>query len=199
MSARVPNRDSETLGGTSGSLAAGTVLRAIPLGGTEDATAIDAAVTELYSAHYRFLVRIAVLLGHDGAAAEDIVQDSFAATCACTHPVWGAGQALPYLLAAVVSRSRWHLRRSIADQNARKRAPEMPINVHGVVAPLERSEVMAGLRRLPVRQREAVVLRYYGNLSLEQAATAMGITIGAVNRLTSRAMAALRSALERAS
>src|SRR5262249_25586 len=70
---------------------------------------------------------------------------------------------------------------------------------HGEFALLERSEVMAALRKLPGRQREVVVLRYYGDLSDEQVATTMGLSIGAVKRLASRAMVALRSVLERES
>jgi RNA polymerase sigma factor (sigma-70 family) len=53
------------------------------------------------------------------------------------------------------------------------------------------------LRSLPDRQREVVVLRFYGDLSEAQIAAAMGITRGAVKSHTSRAMSALRSVLER--
>ena len=73
----------------------------------------------------------------------------------------------------------------------------MPSAESGALALLERSAVMAALRRLPDRQREAVVLRYYGDLSEAQIAAAMGITPGAVKSHTSRALAALRSVLER--
>ncbi len=59
--------------------------------------------------------------------------------------------------------------------------------------------MVAALRSLPDRQREVVVLRFYGDLSEAQIATAMGITRGAVKSHTSRAMAALRSVLERES
>jgi len=178
---------------------AGAVPGPIPPGRHVDATDVEAAVTELYGAQYRFLVRIAVLLGHDSATAEEVVQDSFAATCADIHPAQDTDEAVSYLLAAVVSRSRWELRRSTADPNVPKRAPDMPIDKHGEFALLERSEVMAALRKLPGRQREVVVLRYYGDLSDEQVATTMGLSIGAVKRLASRAMVALRSVLERES
>ena len=62
---------------------------------------------------------------------------------------------------------------------------------------LERSAVVDALRSLPVRQREVVVLRFYGDLSEAQIASTMGITRGAVKSHTSRAMMALRSVLER--
>jgi RNA polymerase sigma factor (sigma-70 family) len=60
----------------------------------------------------------------------------------------------------------------------------------------QREAVLEALRALPRRQREAVVLRYYGDLSEAQTAAAMGCSTGAVKSHTSRAMAALRPLLE---
>jgi RNA polymerase sigma factor (sigma-70 family) len=57
--------------------------------------------------------------------------------------------------------------------------------------------VVTALRALPARQREALVLRFYGDLSEAQIAAAMGISKGAVKSHTARAMTALRSVLER--
>jgi RNA polymerase sigma factor (sigma-70 family) len=72
----------------------------------------------------------------------------------------------------------------------------MPSAEHGAIVMLERSGVVAALRSLPARQREALVLRYYGDLSEAQIAAAMGISRGAVKSHTARAMAALRTLLE---
>jgi RNA polymerase sigma factor (sigma-70 family) len=52
--------------------------------------------------------------------------------------------------------------------------------------------VIAALLKLAPRQREAVVLRYYADLSGAQIAAVMGISVGAVKHHTSRAMSALR-------
>src|SRR6516225_3319010 len=49
------------------------------------------------------------------------------------------------------------------------------------------------LRDLPERQREAIVLRYYADLSEAEIATAMGISRGAVKSHTARGMSALRA------
>jgi RNA polymerase sigma factor (sigma-70 family) len=73
----------------------------------------------------------------------------------------------------------------------------MPSAEHGALVQLERTAVVAALRTLPPRQREALVLRYYGDLSEAQIAAAMGISRGAVKSHTARAMSALRSVLER--
>jgi RNA polymerase sigma factor (sigma-70 family) len=73
----------------------------------------------------------------------------------------------------------------------------MPSAEHGALVLLERSAVIAALRGLPVRQREAIVLRYYADLSEAEIAASMHISRGAVKSHTARGMAALRSALER--
>jgi RNA polymerase sigma-70 factor (sigma-E family) len=157
-----------------------------------------AAITALYDAHYRSLVRLATLLVHDISTAEEVVQDSFVALHAGLHRLRDSEKTLSYLRAAVVNRSRSVLRhRVVVDRNAPKPPPDMPSAEHGAMALLERSAVVAALRCLPERQREVVVLRFYGDLSEAQIATAMGITRGAVKSHTSRAMSSLRSVLER--
>ena len=158
----------------------------------------DRAVTVLYAAHYRSLVRLAALLLRDMATAEEVVQDSFVAM----HDGWRRlrdnDKALSYLRQSVVNRSRSVLRHQVVvDKNAPKPAPDMPSAEQGAIALLERSAVVTALRTLPLRQREALVLRFYGDLSEAQIAATMGISKGAVKSHTARAMTALRSVLER--
>ena len=74
--------------------------------------------------------------------------------------------------------------------------PASPDAAFVAVPSREVATVVAALRELPARQREAVVLRYYGNLSESDIACAMGISKGAVKSHTARAMAALRTALQ---
>jgi RNA polymerase sigma-70 factor (sigma-E family) len=160
----------------------------------------DTAVTELYSLHYRPLVRLAALLVRDMPTAEEVVQDAFVAM----HDAWQrlreSENALAYLRQAVVNRSRSVLRhRTVVDKNLLKAPPDMPSAEHGALALLERSAVIAALRGLPDRQREAIVLRYYADLSEADIAATMGISRGAVKSHTARGMTALRSALERES
>jgi RNA polymerase sigma-70 factor (sigma-E family) len=176
-----------------------TVSFATP-GAAGGAAGPDAEITALYGAHYRSLVRLATLLVHDIATAEEVVQDSFVALHAGLHRLRESEKALSYLRAAVVNRARSVLRhRMVVDRNAPKPAPDMPSAEHGALALLERSSVVAALRLLPDRQREVVVLRFYADLSEAQIAAAMGITRGAVKSHSSRAMMALRSVLERES
>jgi RNA polymerase sigma-70 factor (sigma-E family) len=157
----------------------------------------DWAVTELYSLHYQRLVRMAALLVRDVATAEDVVQDSFVAM----HDGWqrlrDTESALAYLRQAVLNRSRSVLRhRAVVERYPEKPSPDMPSAEHGALVQLERSAVIAMLRKLPGRQREAIVLRYYADLSEADVAAAMGISCGAVKSHTARAMAALRADLE---
>jgi RNA polymerase sigma-70 factor (sigma-E family) len=150
----------------------------------------DRAVTALYSTHYRSLVRLAALLVRDVATAEEVVQDSFVAMHGGWRRLRDSDKALSYLRQSVVNRSRSVLRhRVVVDRNAPKPAP--------AIALLERSAVVSALRTLPPRQREALVLRYYGDMSEAQIADIMGISRGAVKSHTARAMSALRSVLER--
>jgi RNA polymerase sigma-70 factor (sigma-E family) len=155
------------------------------------------AVTEIYTTHYRSLVRLAVLLVRDVATAEEVVQDSFVAMHGGWRRLRDSDKALSYLRQSVVNRSRSVLRhRVVVDRNAPKPAPDMPSAEQGALSLLERSAVISALRTLPPRQREALVLKYYADLSEAQIAATMGISQGAVKSHTARAMAALRNVLE---
>lgn len=155
-------------------------------------------VTTLYVEHYRALVRLAVLLVHDIQTAEEVVQDAFVAMHTGWRRLRDTDKALSYLRQAVVNRSRSVLRhRTVVDKNAPKPAPDEPSAEQGAIALLERSAVIAAIRELPDRQREAIVLRYYADLSEAQIAATMGISKGAVKSHTARGMAALRASLER--
>ena len=157
----------------------------------------DWAVTELYSLHYRALVRLAVLLVRDVPTAEDVVQDSFVAMHEGWQRLRNAESALAYLRHAVLNRSRSVLRhRAVADKHRPNPPPGMPSAEHGALVRLEQSAVVAALRRLSSRQREAIVLRYYADCSEAEVAAAMGISCGAVKSHTARAIAALRAELE---
>jgi RNA polymerase sigma-70 factor (sigma-E family) len=157
----------------------------------------DRVVTAIYSEHYRSLVRLAAFLVRDNATAEEVVQDSFVAMHGAWRRLRDTDKALSYLRQSVVNRSRSVLRhRIVVDKNTPKPPPDMPSAEHGAIIQLERSAVVTALRALPERQREALVLRYYGDMSEAQIASVMGISRGAVKSHTARAMGALRAVLE---
>jgi RNA polymerase sigma-70 factor (sigma-E family) len=156
----------------------------------------DRVVTEIYHLQYNSLVRLAVLLVHDVPTAEEVVQDAFEAMHTAWRRLRDSDKALSYLRQAVVNKSRSVLRhRSVVDKNAPKPAPDEPSAEQGAMTLIERSAVIAALRTLPDRQREAIVLRYYADLSEADIAATMGISRGAVKSHTARGMSALRSIL----
>lgn len=169
--------------------------------GTAGAVAVawdaDQAVTALYSANYRSLVRLAAMLVRDAGTAEEVVQDAFVAMHGGWRRLRDPDKALSYLRQSVVNRSRSVLRhRAVVEKYAPKGLPDAPSAEAGAIGELERSAVVDALARLPARQREALVLRYYADLSEAEIASAMGISRGAVKSHTARGMTALRNVLE---
>jgi RNA polymerase sigma-70 factor (sigma-E family) len=155
------------------------------------------AVTALYRAHYRSLIALAVLLVRDVATAEEVVQDSFVALHAVWRRLGDSEKALSYLRQSVVNRSRSVLRHRVTvTKTPPDLMPDPPAAEQEALALLERSAVISALRALPPRQREAIVLRYYTELSDAQIAAAMGISIGAVRHHAARAISSLREALD---
>ena len=157
----------------------------------------DRAVTELYSAHYRSLVRLAALLLHDPTEAEEVAQDAFVALHGRWRRLRDPGAALPYLRASVVNGARSRLRhRAVVRRHLQAVPPDEPSAEHHVLARLDRRAVIDALRALPARQREALVLRYWAGLSEAEIAEAMGVARGSVKSHASRGLAALRTTLE---
>ncbi|MGH3251453.1 MAG: SigE family RNA polymerase sigma factor, partial [Trebonia sp.] len=147
-------------------------------------------VTEIYTLHYNQLVRLAVMLVHDVQTAEEVVQDAFEAMHLAWRRLRETEKALSYLRQTIVNRSRSVLRhRKVVELHAPKPAPDEQSAEHAALTLIERSAVTSALRALPARQREAIVLRYYGDFSEADIATAMGISRGAVKSHTARAMA----------
>ena len=155
----------------------------------------DRAVTVMFGEHYRALVRMAALLVGDVATAEAIVQESFVAMHGAWRRLRDSDKALPYLRQCLVNRSRSVLRhRIVIGRNRSKPKPGLP-RAERQALPLPEHAVVRALRALPLRQREALVLIYHGGLTEAQAASAMGISPGAVKSHLGRAVEALRAVL----
>ncbi|MGI5493364.1 SigE family RNA polymerase sigma factor [Microtetraspora malaysiensis] len=157
----------------------------------------DVTVAELFAAHRLGLVRFAFLLVGGQETAEDVVQDAFAAV----HRRWGRladrDQLLPYLRTAVLNGCRAvHRRRAIARRFGLDREVPFWSAESSALLGETRREVFAAVRDLPRRQREAVVLRYYLDLSEAETAAVMGVSRGTVKSTTSRALRTLAEKLE---
>jgi RNA polymerase sigma-70 factor (sigma-E family) len=157
-----------------------------------------AAVTALYQAHAVGLIRLAVVMLGDRHAAEDVVQDAFAGLYRRWNHLDG-DRALGYVRASVLNGCRSRLRARARDERlAAASQATLPAASaeQAVLIGEEHAAVLAALRRLPGRQREALVLRYYLDLSEPEIAASMGIGKGTVKSTTSRALAALGRLLE---
>ena len=160
----------------------------------------DAAVEELYAAHYRRLVRLAVLLVRDVETAEEVVQDSFVAMHGRWRRLRDPDKGLAYLRQTVVNRSRSVLRhRAVEQRNQPAPLRDVAGADEATLSAERRARVLEALRELPERQREVIALRYYSDLSEAQIAEALGISRGAVKSHASRGAASLRHLLEDAS
>jgi len=155
----------------------------------------DRAVTVMFGEHYRSLVRTAALLVGDVATAEAVVQESFVAMHGAWRRLRDSEKALPYLRQCLVNRSRSVVRhRIVARRNTPERKPGMP-SAERQAPPLPEHAVAGALRALPLRQREALVLTYYGGLTEAQAASAMGISPSRVKNHLAEAIETLRAVL----
>jgi RNA polymerase sigma-70 factor (sigma-E family) len=152
--------------------------------------AAEQHVTALYQAHALRLARLALLMLGDADAAQDVVQDAFFGLYRRWDKLTSADAAPAYLRTSVLNGCRTALKR--------RSRPAL----HVAAEPLESAEativhteeqrsVLAAVRRLPTRQREALVLRYYLDMTEDQAAQAMGVSRGTVKSATSRAVAAV--------
>jgi RNA polymerase sigma-70 factor (sigma-E family) len=154
------------------------------------------AISSMYNSQYRPLVRMSAMLLGDIGTAEEVVQESFIAVHAAWRRLRDIDKAVPYLRRSVLNRSRSILRhRMVVGRHAPAREPDMPSAEQGAITQLERSAVIEALRSLPARQREALVLKFYLELTEEEVAAVMKISTGAVKSHTARGKAALRTVL----
>lgn len=172
--------------------------------GGSDPAATDEAFADLYAAHWAGLVRLAWLLVHDQGRAQDVVQDVFVASWDRLAELRERGTALAYLRRGVVNRcTSAHRRRGVEDRWLRSTVGgeddpttrTVPSAEDQALVRTEGSALIDALARLPQRQREVVVLRYWSDLSEAQVAELLGVSAGAVKSHAHRGLVALRSVL----
>jgi RNA polymerase sigma-70 factor (sigma-E family) len=151
------------------------------------------AVTALYQAHALGLIRLAVVMLGDRAAAEDAVQEAFCGLYRRWHHLTDPGKALGYVRSSVINGCRTALRRQRRQAGLDPSAGDQPGESAEALALVgeEHRQVLTAIRRLPARQREVLVLRFYLDLDEAEIAASMRISRGTVKSTTSRALAAL--------
>ncbi|MGN6474298.1 MAG: SigE family RNA polymerase sigma factor [Mycobacteriales bacterium] len=148
------------------------------------------AFQEFVLARRRALLRTAWLLTGDWHAAEDLVQT---ALMRC-YPHWRriADNPDAYVRKAITNAHASSWRRSWRGERPTAELPELAGSDEYDVADSRRM-LVAALGRLPARQRAAVVLRFYEDLSESDTAAALGCTVGTVKSQTAKALASLRA------
>jgi len=156
------------------------------------------AVTALYEAHALGLIRLAVVMLGDRGAAEDVVQEAFYGLYRRWHALSEEANALAYVRSSVINGCRSALRRRVRQPTFAD--AEQPGEADSAESEAllgeEHRQVLLAIRRLPSRQREALVLRYYLDLDEGEIAASMRVSRGTVKSTTSRALAALGRILE---
>ena len=155
----------------------------------------EAGLDELYARHADAAGSLAYLLTGDPYLAEDVVQDAFVRLAGRFRHLRNPDAFGAYLRRTVVNLCRAHWRRARVERAYLRREESL---AQEWVPPPEAGlggDVVRAMRCLPYRQRAAVVLRYFEDLSEAQAAEALRCSSRAVNALVSRALAALRTQL----
>jgi RNA polymerase sigma-70 factor (sigma-E family) len=165
--------------------------------GTGDAAEARQLLGSLYSAHFKQLVRAAALLLGRADEAEEIVQEAFVRTLKAWARLQDLDRAESYLRSATLNLARSRIRRWVV---VRRRAlpteATHPSAEEHAVLREEHRTVIAELRRLPKRQRECLVMRYYLDLPESEVAGLLGVSIGSVKTHTHRGIERMRKAME---
>ena len=144
----------------------------------------DHAVAALFSTHYPGLVRLAYLLTSDNALAEELAQEAFVVAWRSWGQLRASEAAVAYLRATVVNLARMSLRRRMLELRHQVAAPAGTLE-HD---PGGRLDLERAVALLPMRKRSCVVLRYFLDLSEDETAQLLGVSVGTVKGSTARAL-----------
>ncbi|CRK60324.1 RNA polymerase ECF sigma factor [Alloactinosynnema sp. L-07] len=153
----------------------------------------DQDFAEYFAAKSDAMRGTAYLLCGDWHRAEDLVQTTFIKLFRVWNRIGESGRLDAYTRRILVhtfldeTRRGFFRREQVTDEPA-DRAVEQ-------AGPEDRMVLVRALARVPARQRTALVLRYWEDLSLEETAQAMKCSTGTVKSQTSRGLTALRGLL----
>jgi RNA polymerase sigma factor (sigma-70 family) len=157
-------------------------------------------IERMYEMYRRDALRLATALTGDAALAPDIVQTAFVRLLSTYRDLREQDFFYAYLRKTIVNLVRDSGRRAAVERRALGRLREGREDRAGQPDEAARFGSFAYLidliRALPQRQRTVLVLRYFEDLSEEQTAQVMGVSVSAVKALTNRAMTRLRESYE---
>jgi RNA polymerase sigma-70 factor (sigma-E family) len=146
---------------------------------------------ELYVRHAPAALRLAYFLTGDRELAEDLVQDAFVRLAGRFRHLRLPDAFDAYLRRTIVNLFTSYLRHlRVERRNAAPRGTAERAHRDADLA--ERDAMWTALQQLPPRQRAAIVLRYYEDLSERETADVLRCSLGAAKQLTSRGLASLR-------
>ncbi|GAA4238815.1 SigE family RNA polymerase sigma factor [Actinomadura meridiana] len=137
------------------------------------------------------LLRAANQLTSDRGEAEDLLQAALAKTYLAWDRIQNPAAVDGYVRRAMVNTQISWWRRRKLDVYPTDRLPDRPVDDHTGRSEM-RDELGRALRHLPERQRLAVMLRYYEDMSEREIAETLGISVGTVKSTVSRGMTKLR-------
>lgn len=155
-----------------------------------------AELAEFCAAQHRRLVGSLTLHCGDPHVAAELAQEALAKACAHWPSVRRMDAPGAWLHRVAINLASSHFRRRKAERSARERFSSRIPDDELVASSADAADALAVRRAvaaLPLRQRTALVYRYYSDLSVEQTAEAMGCATGTVKSLTSQAITALRT------
>ncbi|MCT9010112.1 SigE family RNA polymerase sigma factor [Streptomyces rhizosphaerihabitans] len=142
------------------------------------------------------LMRTAFLLTGEQHAAEDLVQATLEQVYVAWRRVGAADEPEAYVRRVMINaharKHRRKLKEFLAPKDDSGLARELPDSGDPIARADDRGALITALAQLPPRQRQAVVLRYWEDLSESQAAEAMGCSVGAVKSNAAKGIAKLR-------
>lgn len=154
----------------------------------------DAAFSEFVAARSRALLRTAYLITGDATTAQDLVQEALAKTYVALPKLREIGAVEGYARKTMATTAISWRRLKSSGERPTEALPERPL-ADTTHAADERWWIWQEILRLPARQRVAIVLRFYEDLSQEQTAAVMGCSVGTVKSQVSEGIRKLRSRL----
>ncbi|MBQ6805760.1 MAG: RNA polymerase sigma factor [Clostridia bacterium] len=155
-----------------------------------------ARLERLMAAHGTDIIRLCALQLGDMDQAEDAAQDTFVKAWRALPRFKGECSEKTWLFRIAINTCRDYQRTGWFRHMDRRLTPDdLPLAGQGD-APFFRGEITELVLALPGKQKEAVLLRYYQEMPLEEMARVMGISVSTVKRLLKKANEALRRKLK---
>ncbi len=154
----------------------------------------DEEIRAFLEKDYRRLVAGLGVVAGDPALAEEAVQEALARAWATSRRGEHIRSLKAWVAAVAMNILRSRFRRLLVELRSRRLAEARPGELLSGVE--ERLDVVAAVRALPRRQRDAVVLRYFVDLDIPEVARVLGTTEGATRGILHRARQALAGALQ---